>query len=364
MGIIINPYRYGSGGGSGPPIANATYLDSGDKASTVTLTNSNLTATKNATTAVAYALARHGKTSGKWRFQCTIGALPGTITIGVVGPTFTTRSAGPGGLIDGVGLDSHNGAFQQGTSTAVYDPGDLAVSDVIDCYVDLDASPGLVWYAKNGTVLSGDPAAGTGGLTLGTTEKAIYPCVNLHTASSAVTFNFGATAWTHTGISGFAPWDDNAGVTYAAWRSIRMYIRSTGFFAHAFAEWEVMASSGGANILSGATMTSSHSLVGGSGALSALVDGTTSTWAGVTSGGGAAQSPVWFEADKGSSATRSATHLAVRGRDGGGGGEAQAPTLFDVWISTDDTVFHKGGTGYTFSAFAGTTPGERKELTL
>jgi hypothetical protein len=353
----------GGGGGVIPPIGNATALDPGDKAAAITLSNSDLTATQNATTATAYVQALHGKQSGKWRFQCTLNTLPGAVIIGVIGPTFAPRGAGPGGSsTDGCGLSTHDGAFAQGNGIAVYDPGDLAASDIVDCYVDLNASPGQVWFAKNGVVLSGDPAAGTGGLSLGTTVKAIYPCVNLFTASSAVTFNFGSSAWAYAGVSGFDPWDDTVPVDYSAWRSIRMYIRSTGFFAHAFAEWEIMASSGGSNILSGATISGSHGFINGAG--SNLIDANTTTWNGMQPNGGGDMGPIWIEADLGSSGTRNATHVAIRGRDGGGGGELQAPRLFDNWISADDTIWHKGGTGYALSAFAATTPGERKETTL
>lgn len=217
----------------------------------------------------------------------------------------------------------------------------------------------------------GDPEAHTtGGLigVLGPSLKAYYPAISSEAGSVQFTVNFGATAWAYPLLApSYAGWSTTTPpASLSTFRSARIAIRSAGNFAHAFAEWEMMTSSGGANILTGGTPTASHSLAGGAGALTSGFDGNTTTWTGVStpSGATANQASAYFQYAFGSNAARNVTHLAIRGRDGGGGGQTQAPTAFDLYLSDDNAVFHKNNVGLSFGTFSGTTPGHRQELAL
>ncbi len=145
-------------------------------------------------------------------------------------------------------------------------------------------------------------------------------------------------------------------------RAARILIRSAGFFSHAFAELSLSATSGGTNLLLGGVASSS--LPNTLNTPASGIDGNTATsWAG---GNGAVQNQAngSFTVDKGVGASLSASYLSIRGRDGGGGGELQAPRLFDLYFSLDNVTFTLYATDLTFPAFAGTTPGQLHELLI
>ena len=79
------------------------------------------------------------------------------------------------------------------------------------------------------------------------------------------------------------------------------------------------------------------------------------------------QRNIWVAYELAANAPRNAAYLAIRGRDGGGGAEQQAPTLFDLWVSDGAAAtgnWYKVKTGITLPAFAATTPGQRQEFAL
>jgi hypothetical protein len=153
-----------------------------------------------------------------------------------------------------------------------------------------------------------------------------------------------------------------AGVGKNNFRAARILIKSVGFFSHAFAEFGLSASSGGANLLLNGVASSSLSLTAGS--LAGGVDGNTTTfWAGGATGS-QNQGNGSYTVDKGVGASLSANYLSIRGRDGGGGAEKQAPTLFDLYFSLDGVTFTLYASNLTFPAFAPTTPGHLQELLL
>jgi hypothetical protein len=354
--------------GSATVATTYTNLDPGDKTSTITLSNSNLTAAKNATTGSAFTFGSIGKETGKWRFQVTVVTATNEFSIGLTGGLFNSRNTYLGG--DGASIAINHGGAVAGagvitSATTQYGTGlTLPAGTVVDVYVDLDASK--VWFAKDGTVLNGDPALGTGGTTMTSAmKKAWYPTAYLSGANSSVTFNFGASPWTFAGVSGFPGWSAVAGTTFGTFRSAAMFVRSLGNFSHAMAEFELTATSGGANVLSGATVTSSLGLTGGS--FASLVDGSTSTFAAVGNTGTHDQANAFFYFELGTNATRNVVFAAVRGRDGGGGAEQQAPTLFDLWLSTGTVStgsWYRAKTAVSLSSYAATTPGERKEFAV
>lgn len=345
-------------------------LDTGDKDSTVTLSGGGLIATKNATNGAAYAFSTHGKESGKWRFQVTVTAISGDNSIGITGGLYVNRT-GYLGQSNGIGINSlaSTGVLYNGVTQYAYSTTNMSVGDVFDVYVDADA--GKAWFARNGTILNGDPVAGTGGTSIPSIAKAYYPTLYLAGANTSFTINFGATAFTYTGSAGYSAWSATAPpATSSVFRSFALLVRSVGFFAQAWAETELMTTSGGTNMLSGSTGSASVTNIAGDPASNTIDANTTTFGAWTTNGSGAsAQAPIWVAYDLGSSATRSAAYFAIRGRDGGGGGQTQAPTLFDLWYSTGAAAtgaWYRGlsQTGLTFAAFAATTPGQRQEQAL
>jgi hypothetical protein len=329
--------RRRSGGG-----VSFTTLDPNEAFTTVaTLSNSDHTVTKNASTDGAVAMAQHGKASGKWFFDVTLNANPGAnVDIGIVSSRFI----------------GHRSALSASATTAkgLNSSGNFVNGDVVRVIVDLDANK--MWFRINGVLTGGDPQLGTGVTDISAVAKAVYPAAQLITANSAMTFNFNPSAET-----GYAGWTAVAPpVNFVAWRSFTLLDQGGRWFAIAFAEAEVMASSGGANIIAGSTVTASHAAIGGF-ALANAVDGSTTNDAAIDTGGGANQNPGWFNFDMGSSGTRNATHFAIRARSDGGGAQDQAPRRFILCVSDDNSIFWKAKTGCSFTAFG---VGERKELVL
>jgi len=339
-----------------------TALDPADNSATITLSNSNLTATKNATSGSAWSVAAHGKATGKWRFQATIVSAGGDMSVGLMGVGGEPAEY-LGSCSRAICYNKNNGVL---TSRSTQFAGTFTTGDVIDVYADVGA--GKVWFAKNGTLVNGDPVAGTGGTSMSGMPKAWYPVVYLSGASTAVTLNFGDAAWVYSGSTGYNGW---SAVDYAidltTFRSLRMGIASLGYYAHALAEWELMTTSGGSNILTGGTLGYGSGGVAG-GSTANLLDGNTTTWFAVYGGDSNTsnqnQPPAWIGYDFGSNGTRNAAYLALRSRDGGGGAQTQCPTLIDIYLSDDNSAFWKVKPRVAFSAWGANTPGDRQEVAL
>jgi hypothetical protein len=345
----------------------------GDWDTSITASNGGLTATKNATNAVAYAFGKGGKISGKWRYQVTVGVVGGDMSFGITGGLYVNRDtflgcAGSNGI--GVNSTASTGVLYNGTTQYGYTTTNMTAGDVWDVYLDADI--GRVWFSRAGVVLNGNPAAGTGGTSIAAMKKAYYPAAYLYGANSALTFNFGATAFTYTGVAGFNAWTATAApASRTQFRSFAMLVRSLGWFGQAWAETELMTVSGGANMLAGSTASGSIDYFqhNATYAYANSIDANTTTFVDMSTNAGSAQNqgPVWIAYELAANATRNAAFMAIRGRDGGGGGEQQAPTLFDLWVSDGAVAtgnWYKETAGISLTAFAATTPGQRKEFAL
>lgn len=106
-----------------------------------------------------------------------------------------------------VGFDTHSHGYASGSGGKVYNAVDdtygasYTQSDVIS--IAYDADTGKIWWAKNGTwAASGDPAAGTNAAFTGIAGTQ-YPVVSLYYSGTAVTANFGASAFAYSPPSGF-----------------------------------------------------------------------------------------------------------------------------------------------------------------
>lgn len=338
---------------------DGAYLDPSQTDNTITLSNGGLTARKNNTTGVAHTVGNMGKVTGKWRFQVTIDAHPAAeIGIGLSSLYFS-RTNYLGDSINSISHVSDGRVVYSNSSVANY--GALSAGMVIDIYVDADAKK--VWYGRNGTI-SGDPVAGTGGLALPSFPKAFYPHIYMYIANSQVTMNF-TGPFTYTGAAGYAPW--GVGHVMAAdrdnFRGALMYIRSTGYFAHAMAEFRISQTAGGTNLLLGGTATASTSLAG-VGPERAFDGNSATDWEAQPSGNSATQGPAWIAVDLGTQAARNARFFAVQARNGTSGEADQAPVLFDLYLTADNVSWEKVQGTIVLNKFIGATPGGIQELPL
>jgi hypothetical protein len=328
-----------------------TTFDASDNNAAITLSNGNLTAAKDGTTGHAYCLGVHGKAAAKLYFECHIDNI-GSGAEGVQVGVAAVRCREAGGLAglgnQAYGVASHVAGFTTG--------------DVIG--VHIDATANLAWYQKNGVTMSGTIDV-SGGMDLSLLQKAFYPVVNLYRSGAQVTMNFGATAFAYTPAAGYSGWSVTAPAhSISNYGLLGIWIRSEGYFGQGFAEFLLRDTSGGATSTAGGTAVGTGENFG---ALANLLDGDTTTfWDHATSIGVQLQDPVWCGCNFGSAAARGTGFIAIRGRDGGAGGELQAPTRFTAFVGANALAGFVAWKvkGFTTPAWAGTTPGPIREFSL
>ena len=181
-----------------------------------------------------------GVNSGKWYWEVTI------VTKGATGYGWKHDSNQGGSQAHSTGTYQLGPAFMVGTSGGLsdgewdvnYSTGASELSfatasegDVLMFALDLDNRKGYV--GKNGTWYnSADPVNGTGSVGLGrnmppASSDKFYPMCLRSDATGVATYNFGATAFTHTQPTGFKKWmQDNLpetakGITGMAWAKSR-----------------------------------------------------------------------------------------------------------------------------------------------
>lgn len=356
MSMMIQSGRFAS---AAPVIG--TYIDpaqlTGPGGANISLSNANLTATKSASNSIAHAIAKHGKITGKWRFQVTVDVMPmagGELGIGVVGPVFN-RNTYQGGDNQGGGFVSDG---RQGTNGG-YGASGLAawvVGAVLDVYVDADAKK--VWFGRNG-VISGDPTAGTGGVSLASAVRAFYPNLYMHGGNGVLTANFSGP-FTHALHPAYGAWSATTTVTKANARGFLIYSKGPAiYFGHTIGEIGLRAVSGGTNWLTGGTAVAQ----GNDGNVPGnVVDGNPLTFWSYSPGGGANQVPSWIYAY--AAAPGDAQYFVIQARAGAGGEQLQAPTLTDLYLSADGTNYEKVLLNYDWGAWTPGTPGQLKELAI
>lgn len=195
----------GLGRGSQGSAAGYSYWNPADKQASVALTDFNKVATNPAgNSASRYARSVTSKSSGKWRveFRPEVTAIGngthafGFATSASIG-TFLGNTATGWALWWNYTTDGRvytNNAFNAYAIT-------IAVSDVISLIIDIDA--GKAWWAKNGTVISGNPAAGTGEMATFTPNATIYLACAPAGALDEIRLRTNPTEMTASPVSGF-----------------------------------------------------------------------------------------------------------------------------------------------------------------
>lgn len=181
-----------------------TSWDPANKAASINLTNSNLTATASSPPNVVGVRSIASASSGKKYWEFSVLANGGSIQVGIAMSTwdYTTSSVGSG---TGVGLSGGGTVFGTGGNGTHYAVGDR-------CCFALDISAKLLWcrnidigplWNQDG---SADPATGVGGLDVSAYTAPFFAAASFNTSADSLTVNFGATAYAATRPSGYGDW--------------------------------------------------------------------------------------------------------------------------------------------------------------
>lgn len=211
--MLLNPYRFGVGGGGPPPI-DYTFatLNPSDKSGALTLSGGNLTVVRDSGSGWGAVRSTVGKSTGKWYFEVINNADGGTDGDAMWGfmrdadslatyPGNASLGATSMGWQANATPDSVK--FQNGSLGAVTSYGDVAPGAYAAFAIDLDA--GKLWVRNNASAWAGggDPAAGTSPTFTFTAGTHLHAALAGFSASQSATANFGATAFTGTPPSGF-----------------------------------------------------------------------------------------------------------------------------------------------------------------
>lgn len=174
----------------------------------LTLSNGDLTATSQTANVGSMARVRGSKDrGGKRYFEVTVNTrysahLAG---VGLCDADLSMTTGVPG--TDGVLLRSDGYTYNGAGSATLVSALAFTSGDVISVAFDITA--GKAWFAKNGT-WSGNPALGTGGVTLPAGWTTAFPLCLLTvalTGTNQQTINCGASAFAYPLPSGFSPYD-------------------------------------------------------------------------------------------------------------------------------------------------------------
>jgi len=196
--MIDSCTSYADGGNGRGNYCTLNPLDIGT--TNMSLSNGNLDFTKSG---VNFGPSRGtlGVTTGKWYFEMTANNTP-IKQVGVSNDFNIRASSGDvsvsstGGI--GAAWDSRGFLYQTGTSPAYAYT--FTTNDVV--MVAFNAASGAIWFGKNGTWNTGDPAAGTSPAFTASSYSVLFPFVNGEGGGSG-TCNFGQRAFAYTPPSGF-----------------------------------------------------------------------------------------------------------------------------------------------------------------
>ena len=183
-----------------------------DKVSTITLSNSNRTATCTSGSGSYTSAGLPFAKSGKWYWEFTVGAAVHSTGAGLFNESFTNFSG------FALGTDTNHlsvGYYQTGhiylNNVSLVTAATFTAADVVE--VAWDATNHLVWFRRNRAGVkqswngngSADPATGVGGIDISTMGTGyIHPGLTLNQPSDACTVSFGASQLTDTPPSGYS----------------------------------------------------------------------------------------------------------------------------------------------------------------
>lgn len=291
-----------STGGGG--ISNAAAFSPDYKQPNLALSNSNRTVTKNTNNAYAVAGVTEAKATGLWYFEVTIDNLvTGNLAIGL-GPYLADLENPLGSDANHIGYFNDN-RVRYSAANQPNPPGSYTTGDIIS--VAYDAANRRVHFRKNGGAWanSGDPAGNSGGYVISGTQP-LMPLVLLYYSGTAVTANFGASAFAHSPPAGFSAWTKTARTGHRYWR-IHQNDSNMSPEQFVIAEAQLRETSGGAD-QTGSGTASASSVWDGTGtyAPSKAVDNDPATIWHTANGAGI---NAWWQYDFGAGVTKDITEL-------------------------------------------------------
>lgn len=214
MVAIIVPGRFGPiivGGTSAG--ASTTTWNPSDKNAGITLSNGDLTATAtSASSKVVRSVASHS--SGKYFCSFHLDGPDSAAFRVAVGVADSTQSlSGDLGLsgVHSAGVYDVDGVlYQSGGNSAVFTSTNPIIGDIVDMALDIDNLK--IWFRRNGGNWnnngSADPATNVGGATIFAISTPMFVAGELLNTSTttALTANFGGSAYTYAAPSGFSNW--------------------------------------------------------------------------------------------------------------------------------------------------------------
>lgn len=192
--MLINPYLFLVA------TAGSTWNPS-DKAATIVLSNSNMTAVVSANPSSESVRGTVGKSSGKSYFELYANSITKNEYLGIANSSYPIGGYYLGQDANGWGCTASGTKVNNSTfaSTGVT----FASGDVIGIALDMGA--GKVWWSKNNVWFSGDPATGTSPLFTGLSGT-IFPAVSEYASTAEITLRTTAAQQTYMPPSGFTAW--------------------------------------------------------------------------------------------------------------------------------------------------------------
>lgn len=194
---IVSSFRRG-----GVPPAIYRGFDPANKGANAVLQNGDFDLTTIPTANMRWALSKDNKSSGKWRVQFVhvnqVNTMGGGFALNNSIGNFLGSNANGAGLFANYGIAVR--VYRNNTFASF--GGAISSGGVVDLYLDLDA--GSAWWARNGTVVSGDPATGSGAMQTWAPGSNVWVAGDANGTGGVLRVRTDPAQMVGVGIAGFA----------------------------------------------------------------------------------------------------------------------------------------------------------------
>lgn len=184
--------------GTAPAQISYTYatFNPSDKSANVTLSNGNLSAARNGGAGIVRSTI--GKASGKWYWEVTLTSTTGTwdCFLGVANAT-AVLTGNLGANANGWSIVMDGGDYYNNGLVGFATGGTFPATTSMVFGFELNCGAGTLTVYQNNTALSPTP------LFTNLQGQFVFPAISVQNQVVTVTANFGATAFTYTGHTGF-----------------------------------------------------------------------------------------------------------------------------------------------------------------